>query len=190
MVCSSLCKLFNYFFAYFLIFLILSFSFYLIDLAWYVVNTWIGCSHITSIAPLNRNQRGFLCDNWIRGKINGENCHNRRALFAIPLWNVVDRIQHGKLNNLCYLLFKTNLVEGKVTKLVLKTVLIFNVWGMVRSNNSMEAWHRVWNHMFAAKPKLSRFVRKMMKENYPRLGIIRGKRYPRLGQIQFRTNTF
>ena len=37
--------------------------------------------------------------------------------------------------------------------------------GLCRTNNSTEAWHLQWNYLFRIAPKLSTFVRKMMKED-------------------------
>lgn len=36
---------------------------------------------------------------------------------------------------------------------------------MSRTNNSAEAWHLQWNKLFANRPKLSKFARKMLHED-------------------------
>uniref|UniRef100_A0A1I8B742 FLYWCH-type domain-containing protein n=1 Tax=Meloidogyne hapla TaxID=6305 RepID=A0A1I8B742_MELHA len=36
--------------------------------------------------------------------------------------------------------------------------------GLSRTNNSLEAWHRVWSSLLHRRPRLSQFVKRMVKE--------------------------
>nr|CAD2171670.1 unnamed protein product [Meloidogyne enterolobii] len=36
--------------------------------------------------------------------------------------------------------------------------------GLSRSNNSLEAWHHVWSSLLSRRPRLSQFIKRMLKE--------------------------
>uniref|UniRef100_A0A914N0Y0 Uncharacterized protein n=3 Tax=Meloidogyne TaxID=189290 RepID=A0A914N0Y0_MELIC len=106
----------------------------ILDLLRYFVLTWIGPSYVMQHPPIDPGQEDLN--------------YGANVDAWIRAWIVNENLQNRMALFPIPLWNLTQRIEN----------------GLSRSNNSLEAWHHVWSSLLSRRPRLSQFIKRMLKE--------------------------